>query len=214
MRPGPARVLAVLLTALAGAVDAIGYMALGGYFVAFMSGNSTLLALGVAAQADHRIELAGGLVAAFVAGVVLGALLHRLGGWRATWVLLLVAALLVAAWAAHRAGAAMPAAFLMALAMGAENTAFQTRAQGGVALTYLTGTIVRLGQRIADALTGGSWAAVWPEAVLWVAMVGGAVLGAFGYARAGTTALLGAAAAALAIAAAAELELRRAARAA
>lgn len=40
--------LAIGLSLLAGYVDAIGFQWLGGYFVSFMSGNGTMLALGLA----------------------------------------------------------------------------------------------------------------------------------------------------------------------
>ena len=40
--------LAACLAALAGYVDAIGFLKLGGLFVSFMSGNSTRLAVGLA----------------------------------------------------------------------------------------------------------------------------------------------------------------------
>ena len=40
--------LAVTLSAVAGYVDAIGFLKLGGFFVSFMSGNSTRLGVGLA----------------------------------------------------------------------------------------------------------------------------------------------------------------------
>jgi len=49
--------LAVLLTAVAGWVDAVGYLELGRLFVSFMSGNSTLLAIGLAGV--DRTAIAG-----------------------------------------------------------------------------------------------------------------------------------------------------------
>ncbi len=49
--------LAIGLSMLAGYVDAIGFIQLGGFFVSFMSGNSTRLGV-------------GGLIALFVIGVI------------------------------------------------------------------------------------------------------------------------------------------------
>ena len=42
------RLFAALLSGLAGFVDAIGFIKLGGFFVSFMSGNSTRLAVALA----------------------------------------------------------------------------------------------------------------------------------------------------------------------
>ena len=45
----------------------------------------------------------------------------------------------------------------------------------------MTGTLVRLGQRIAEALTGGPWGPVLPDLLLWAAMAVGAGLGTWAY---------------------------------
>jgi len=63
-------VLAACLAGLAGYVDGLGFIKLGGFFVSFMSGNSTRLAVGIASN-TAAATLAGGLVAAFVLGVIL-----------------------------------------------------------------------------------------------------------------------------------------------
>ena len=77
---------------LAGYVDAIGFIASGGLFISFMSGNSTRLGIGLA-QASQFAALAGSLLAAFVAGVTLATLIgRRLDGKRRRGQLLLVAA--------------------------------------------------------------------------------------------------------------------------
>src|ERR1700743_3077870 len=65
------RAFAVSLAVLAGYVDALGFLKLNGFFVSFMSGNSTRLGVGLAhGPADAAI--AGTLIASFVGGVVLG----------------------------------------------------------------------------------------------------------------------------------------------
>ena len=160
----------------------LGYLSLGGFFVAFMSGNSTLLGIAAAQQIGGRVELAAGLVAAFLVGVMAGTWVGR---WRrlerAPAVLLLVSVLLAVAALLHGRGVALPGAVVTALAMGAVNTVFQREGQAGIGLTYMTGTLVRLGQRLADAVTGGSWDAVLPDVLLWGGMVAGATLGAFAY---------------------------------
>src|SRR5271170_7153415 len=68
--------LATGLSALAGFVDATGFIQLGGFYVAFMSGNSTRLAVGFARDTPHGI-LAAELIGGFVLGVMLGSLVGR-----------------------------------------------------------------------------------------------------------------------------------------
>jgi len=48
------KVVAVALAALAGYVDVIGFLKIGGLFVSFMSGNSTRLAIGLADRTEVR----------------------------------------------------------------------------------------------------------------------------------------------------------------
>ena len=176
-----AKVLAVALSALAGFVDAIGYLALGRLFVAFMSGNSTVLGISVAGG-SRESGLAAGLVAAFVAGVMAGTWVGRpFGARRAAAVLLLVAVVLAAAAGLAWHGLTVAACLTVALAMGAENTVFQQAHGPPVGLTYMTGTLVRVGQRLAEGFVGGAWSLAVPDLVLWLGMVCGAGLGAVAY---------------------------------
>ena len=71
--PRRIRLLAACLSALAGYVDAVGFIKLGGFFVSFMSGNSTRLGVGLA-QASPQALVAAGLIACFLVGVVSGSL--------------------------------------------------------------------------------------------------------------------------------------------
>ena len=63
------RVIAAALTALSGYVDAMGFIALGGYFVSFMSGNSTRLGVGLE-SAWSKAALPAMLIGLFVAGLL------------------------------------------------------------------------------------------------------------------------------------------------
>jgi len=69
-----ARLFACLLSALAGFVDAIGFIQSGGFFVSFMSGNSTRLAVGTV-EAVRDALVAGAIILCFLGGVVGGTLL-------------------------------------------------------------------------------------------------------------------------------------------
>ncbi|RXR29598.1 DUF1275 family protein [Sphingobium fluviale] len=133
-----ARALALLLAALAGFVDAIGFIQIGGFFVSFMSGNSTRLAVGLMHDATDWMRAAG-LISAFFLGVIAGSLTGRLARRRHRAVLGLVALLLTLGAATGGAGWAMPSALLLALAMGAENATFERDGEVRVALTYMTG---------------------------------------------------------------------------
>lgn len=173
--------LATGLSALAGFVDATGFLYLGGFFVSFMSGNSTRLAVG-AATLSHDALVAGGLIAAFVAGVTAGSLAGAFGGRRRRGVVLaLVAVLLASALACDRLGWAAGEAAAMAMAMGAENAVFERDGEVQIGLTYMTGTLVKVGQRIALVLRGGAPFGWWPYLLLWTGLVGGAVAGALLY---------------------------------
>lgn len=200
--------LAVGSSALAGYVDAIGFLSLGGFFVSFMSGNSTRLAVGIAGVPAEAL-IAGRLIASFVAGVVLGSLLGRAAGVNhRPVVLMLVAGLLAAGASLDGFGAPDFAVLLVAAAMGAENTTFERDGEVSIGLTYMTGTLVKLGQRLATALTGGPRFAWLPYALLWLGLVTGAIIGATAFPMIGLAGLWFAAAIALGLAGAALLLVR------
>ena len=178
------RRFAVALAAMAGFVDAVGFLSADGYFGSFMSGNTTRLGVDLGTDVVRAVTPAF-LIAGFVAGVTGGALLSiRAGRYRKPAVLALVAALLLAGATARALG--LPAAMLatLVMAMGAINNTFQRDGEVAIGLTYMTGALVKLGQGLAGWLAGRkdtaggkdlgwlSWAA------LWGGLLSGAVLGA------------------------------------
>lgn len=172
------RLLAVLMSALAGFVDAVGFIELGGFFVSFMSGNSTRLAVGLA-EGSSAAGTAAALIACFVAGVAAGSLLgHRVGERRLPVLLAAIALALAIAALAGAAGVPMLAIGLMTAAMGAENAAFETDGEVRLGLTYMTGALVKLGQYVARRLRGERADGGWLSALLWIGLVLGAVAGA------------------------------------
>jgi uncharacterized membrane protein YoaK (UPF0700 family) len=192
--------LACALSALAGYVDGIGFLHLGGLFVSFMSGNSTRMGVSLAEGNWLAAAQALGLIALFVAGAAGGSLivLGR-GVHRQPWVLLAEALLLGAAALCHAFGLSNAAIAAIVLAMGLENAVFQIDGGAGLGLTYVTGALVKVGQRIAEALTGGArwgWA---PNLLLWAALVMGSACGALGYYWINLAAIWFAAGAALAL---------------
>ena len=58
--------MAVLLAALAGYVDSLGFLQLGGLFVSFMSGNSTRMAVGVSMGDWRTVGVAAAILILFI----------------------------------------------------------------------------------------------------------------------------------------------------
>ena len=191
--------LAGCLAAVAGYVDAIGFLKLGGLFVSFMSGNSTRLGVGLASHLPTAVTAAA-LIATFVLGATAGALVAEVAGRRRNVAVLgFVTVLLAFAAASGSARSAGWPIAAMVLAMGAENAVFQRGGEVSVGVTYMTGTLVKLGQRIAAAILGGNRWAWLPYLLLWVGLVLGAVAGAALYTVLGMSALWIAAGAAAAL---------------
>ena len=177
--------LAALLAALAGIVDAIGYLHLSGLFVSYMSGNSTQLAVALGQGNLGEAGTIAELVALFVLGAAVGQILANLTGrWHMTWVLTGVAILL--AIAAVLAAAAEP----MVLAMGALNASMHRAGHIPVSLTFVTGTLVRFGQGLGHVLTGRTTEWNWlAQAVPWFGLIAGAAIGSAVYMRIGEAAI-------------------------
>jgi uncharacterized membrane protein YoaK (UPF0700 family) len=174
--------LACALSAVAGYVDGIGYLHLGGLFVSFMSGNSTRLGVSLAEGNWPVAAAALGLIALFVIGAAAGSLIVLGGGAnRQPWVLLAEAALLAAAALCYTFGLPSVAIAAIVLAMGLENAVFQIDGGAGLGLTYVTGALVKVGQLVATALSGGARWAWAPNLLLWTALVTGSVFGALAY---------------------------------
>lgn len=197
--------LAAGLTATAGFVDGLAFIHLGGYFVSFMSGNSTRAGADLAEGFVEGWAKAMGLVAAFVLGVVLSSIVLRrrrqgapedgpqLSAVVLTLGILVVAALLavVADVApqplAGAADAVVPP--IMAAAMGAVNGTFTRGGEVTVGLTYMTGTLVKTGQHLVTAFAGGSRTLWLQYLALWGAIAVGSILGAVAYLQIGLEAL-------------------------
>lgn len=206
---GPARygaspplAVAALLTALAGGVDAIGYLLLGRLFVSYMSGNSTVLGIALARGNWSEALRAGAIIALFVSGSALGAVVARLARrWRMPVVLLVVALLLAVA--AGWWGNGLPTGAMAAtvLAMGILNAALDRAGGVPVGLTYVTGALARFGHGLGNALAGHPGDASWrKQAVPWIGLAAGAVAGAAAEAAYGRDALWAAAGVALVLA--------------
>ena len=177
-RYDPARQrLALGLAGLAGLVDACGFVVAGGYFTSFMSGNTTRM--GVELVEKPALALAPlGLIAAFLTGVITGALIGRRVRGRHKRVLLgLVAALLGAGAGLLAAGFPVPFLAFSAAAMGLANNVFSRDGEVTVGVTYMTGALVRFGQGLAARLAGEPLPSTRGYGLLWSALAAGAATG-------------------------------------
>jgi uncharacterized membrane protein YoaK (UPF0700 family) len=187
----PLVAVAVCLAALAGFVDALAFTSLGGFFASFMSGNSTRLGVGLGTGVGSDALIAGGLILSFVGGVILSSVLvraarhrHKAAVMAAVTVLLTLAAIVATA-------APGPLVLvLLAAAMGTENGVFNRDGEVTIGLTYMTGSLVRIGQKLAGALMGDPDRWGWiPYLALWLGFLAGVVSGAASHLRWGWHAL-------------------------
>jgi uncharacterized membrane protein YoaK (UPF0700 family) len=82
-------------------------------------------------------------------------------------------------------------AVLMALAMGAQNGVVHRAGQTRTSTSFVTGTLVQFGERLADALLSTGPARAWaPYLVLWAGLIAGGAAGAAAYTAFGTRSVL------------------------
>jgi len=196
----PLIAVAVCLAALAGFVDALAFTSLGGFFASFMSGNSTRLGVGLGQGIGGDAAMAGGLILSFVGGVIVASVLVRATGHRhKAAVMATVTGLLTLAAILATVAPGPLVLLLLAAAMGTENGVFNRDGEVTIGLTYMTGSLVRIGQKLAGALMGDRDRWGWvPYLALWLGFLAGAVSGAASQLRWGWEALwLAAAVAAL-----------------
>lgn len=175
----------LVLTALAGYVDALGFLRLGGLYTSFMSGNTTQFAVYVAEADLNRALMPVALIAGFLAGAILGSVLGILVSprWATPSILAFETALIVAALAiglaAHKPSLASPA---IAMAMGAQNAVLATVRGFRAGTTFVTGALFSFGQKIAEALTRTGSPLGWlGDGFVWLSLLLGAFCGALAY---------------------------------
>lgn len=170
--------LSLVLSGVAGYVDAIGFIDTGGFFVSFMSGNSTQAGVDILEQGLASSLLPLTLVVAFVLGVAAGAMIGGNGRRRARAVAASASAVALSAVLAAVVPTSPARFWMLAVAMGALNTLYLSDGRARVAITYATGTLVSLGLAVAALLTGRSGSAWRRPLLLWGSLAGGAVAGA------------------------------------
>ena len=120
-----AGILAVSFAAMAGMVDAIGFLASGGFSLSFMSGNSTCFSVGMVEGAPY-VGMVSLLLLSFVGCVVAGSLIGRKNTlspsrWQA-YILIIISILLFAAPVIASFQFLLFGLCLAAFCMGLENT--------------------------------------------------------------------------------------------
>jgi uncharacterized membrane protein YoaK (UPF0700 family) len=178
--------LSWVLAALAGVLGATAYTHSAGYFVTFMTGNAQRAVLGYFRH-DVRLAISAGvLILCFVAGVVAAAMCRRRfwtehpHGPTVLTTFSLVAATLAdvidEGWEEQMLDFAP--IMLVVFGVGALNTSFVKNGEVSVPLSYVTGTLVKMGQGIERHIAGGT-AADWLGYFLLFAsfMLGGAIGG-------------------------------------
>lgn len=200
------QLLAIGLSALAGYVDAVGFIKLGGLFVSFMSGNSTRFGVGVMETGSVTVALMPlAIIALFVIGVMMGKVVRRLGAKSplATvlgfMLVLLALAAVLPQFSIHAFSIHAFSIPLMIFAMGAANNVFVREGEVVIGVTYMTGTLVKLGQRLAGAMLKETDSMWLPYLLLWGGLIAGAVSGAVAFSALGMGSLWIAAAFCLAL---------------
>ena len=183
-----AEFLAAVLGVIAGFVDAYG-MIVYGVFVSFMSGNTTQAGYQAAEGLLAPALLAALAIVAFVVGSFGGTLVVQAAGRFARRAVFgLVAATLAAVVGLTMLGV-LSAAFgvvIVGAAMGVMNSAFSRVGAESVSLTFVTGTLSRVGSHLALAARGvpvadaeGSWDTHLRRGLLLARLWAGFLAGAF-----------------------------------
>jgi uncharacterized membrane protein YoaK (UPF0700 family) len=194
MTPVPKLSQGLLLTALAGFIDAIGFIELGGYYTSFMSGNTTQLGNGLLGSPASAALLPLGLLLLFFAGSTVGSLLSLASEHYGP---ALVAGLLflstASAIALHLAGVSATLAMgPLAFGAGAQNALLSPAGSVRLGATFVTGTLFAAGQDLAKSLRSLAPRWRWTQHLLvWLSLLLGAALGAASYHRWGLMVLLG-----------------------
>lgn len=185
--------LGMLLTGAAGFLDAVGFIELGGYFVSFMSGNTTQGGTALIEGAWPVVGLSLALVALFfVGGLVANLLALSSARWGQALVSASVFLGVIATMALTLLG--LPPAktmLLLAATAGAQNGVLAAHGTIRLGATFVTGTLYNAAQDLAFALNGRAPRWRWLQHLaIWLGLFSGAALGALCYANVGIHALV------------------------
>lgn len=174
-----------MLAALAGMIGSAAFIHTTGYFVTFMTGNTERGVLGFFRHQPEMAEAAILLIVSFVLGVIAASIFRRRywenhphGATVLTTVSLILATsidLIQEGWSQENIPF-LPILFV-AFGVGSLNTSFVEDGEVSIPLSYVTGTLVKLGQGVERHISGGSihdWLGYF---ILYSSFVAGAALG-------------------------------------
>jgi uncharacterized membrane protein YoaK (UPF0700 family) len=177
--------LSWVLAVLAGVLGATAFTHSAGYFVTFMTGNAQRAVLGYFRHDVLVSVSAGVLLLCFVAGVVVASMCRRRfwaehphGPIVLTTLSLLAATaidVLDEGWEENYLD--FPPIMLVVFGIGALNTSFVKDGEVSVPLSYVTGTLVKLGQGIERHIAGGKAADWLGYFLLFTSFLLGAAIG-------------------------------------
>jgi len=155
--------LSIVIAAAAGYVDATGFLLYSGVYVSFMSGNSTRAAVLVGRGDWQQVAPVIGVIPTFVLGAAIGTVMigifKRLGQAMVlltAGIALAVVAALEVYWQSVRSNdMRLGLLFGLAATMGLLNPTVRRVDRVSVALTYVTGTLAKLGTAIGLKITNG-----------------------------------------------------------
>ena len=177
--------LSWVLAVLAGVLGATAFTHSAGYFVTFMTGNAQRAVLGYF-RGDVLVSVTAGLLLlCFVAGVVVASVCrrhfwvaHPHGPTVLTTVSLVAATVLDVideGWEENFLD--FPPIMLVVFGIGALNTSFVKDGEVSVPLSYVTGTLVKMGQGIERHIAGGKASEWLGYFLLFASFVLGATVG-------------------------------------
>jgi uncharacterized membrane protein YoaK (UPF0700 family) len=177
--------LSWLLAGLAGVLGATSFTHSEGYFVTFMTGNAQRAVLGVFRDDTVLSLSAGTLLLCFVAGVVVSSVCRR-RYWvehphgptvLTTFSLVFATALDIVLGGWEQSLLDFVPIMFVVFGIGALNTSFVKDGEVSVPLSYVTGTLVKLGQGIERHIAGGKVEDWLGYFLLFSSFVAGAAVG-------------------------------------
>jgi uncharacterized membrane protein YoaK (UPF0700 family) len=153
--------LSLVIAAVAAYVDATGFLLYSGIYLSFMSGNSTRAAVLIARGDWQQLAPVIGVIPTFILGVTLGTMMHGLFKRQGQAIVFgtagialgVVAALEIYGPSAGSKDTRLGLFLMLAGTMGLLNSVVQRVEKISVALTFVTGTLVKLGTAIGRQMT-------------------------------------------------------------